>query len=744
MGRIGPYRIRRRLGAGGMGEVFLAWDERLERQVAIKRIRVDLPASDQRRRRLRREARAVARLSHPAVVQIHDILEEPTGDSIVMEYIEGRSLAELAAGSVDVSTAVRLGREIAEGLAHAHEAGLLHRDLKAENIMVTKEGQAKILDFGLARRLDPAESDESLTREGVAVGTVRAMSPEQAAGQAVDARSDLYSLGVLLYQMLTGRPPFSGDSPFQLYHRILTENPPPPRVLRPELPGELSELVMELLQKHPQERPPAAGQVAARLGEILEREDLRLLEAVPHSHRDLPSDAPTSPYPTLPSKPSPSPATIRPRRRTGPLLLGLLALFVVAALAWWLWDSAEPTVTDSHPPLPQTPYALYQQGLRLLDRYDREGYIEQAIQSFEQAIALDPDYAPAYSGLGRAYWRQFHIRKDPAWLDLARQNARTVVELAPQMSHGQVTLAFVLIDRGEQEAAREILESVLALDPANADALRGLADLAKINGDLEIAIRLYRQAIQETPQSWDFLAKLGGLLSQTGDYAAAIEAYEAAVRIAPDQASLHLSLGGLYHYEGRIPESAAAIQRSLEIRPSGPAYSNLGTLYYFQGQYHEAAQAYEHALRLTANSDLLWANLGDAYRRLPGRKEEAAEAYLRAIQLLESIAVENPDDPNLRSRLALYRARRGDCPRALEAIEHLAPLGDQVAQTIYRSALALELCDRRDEALRALEQALNGGYSFSEVRQEPDLLGLREDVRFHRLALRFTDPITAP
>jgi len=728
-----------------MGEVFLAWDERLERQVAIKRIRGDLIANDQRRLRFRREARAVARLDHPAVVRVHDILEDPTGDSIVMEYIRGRSLAALlAAGSIDVPTALRLGRQVAEGLAHAHEAGLIHRDLKAENIMVMEDGQAKILDFGLARRLDPAEGDASLTREGAAVGTVRAMSPEQAQGRAVDARSDLYSLGVLLYEMLTGRPPFPGETAFQVYHRILTESPPPPRVLRPELPAELSALVMGLLEKDPGERPPDAARVAARLGEMEARHDLQGLGPAPQSARELPSDAPTSPYPALPSTPSPSPAMIRPRRWLVPVLLGLFGLVAVVSLAGWLWQSADPTATDSPAPLPQTPYEFYQHGLRLLERYDREGYIEEAIQNFGEALTLDPDYAPAYSGLGRAYWRQFHIRKDPVWLDLARQNARTAVELAPQMSHGQVTLAFVLIDRGKQEAARETLESVLTLDPANADALRGLADLAKINGDLETAILLYRQAVQAAPQNWDFLGKLGGLLSQTGDYAAAIEAYETAVKIAPNQAALHLSLGALYHYEGRFPEAAAAIQRSIEIRPSGPAYSNLGTLYFFQGQYQEAARAYEHAVRLTANSDLLWANLGDAYRRLPGRKEEAARAYLRAVQLLEPIVADNPKDPNLRSRLALYRARRGNCPRALEAIEYLAPVSEQAAQVMYRSTLALELCGRRDAALRALEQALDGGYSFTEVRQEPDLLGLREDVRFHRLALRFADSTTAP
>src|SRR3954447_17807025 len=155
--RIGAYRIERLLGRGGMGEVYLAYDERLERRVALKRIRADSSSDPRLRQRFRREARAAARLSHPAIVQIHDILEDGSGDCIVLEYVDGRTLSSvLASGPPQPSFALRLAREIAEGLAHAHAQGLLHRDLKTENVIITGDGHAKILDFGLAR---PVSSD---------------------------------------------------------------------------------------------------------------------------------------------------------------------------------------------------------------------------------------------------------------------------------------------------------------------------------------------------------------------------------------------------------------------------------------------------------------------------------------------------------------------------------------------------------------------------------------------------------
>jgi len=253
-----------------MGEVFLAFDERLERWVAVKCVRWRSEAARGSSERFRREARAAARLNHPAIVQIHDLVTDSEGDAIVMEHVEGRPLAALLAdAALSPALSVRLARQIAEGLAHAHAAGFVHRDLKAENVMVTGAGAAKILDFGLAKPLAPlAEDEESLTADGMVVGTYHAMSPEQAEGGSVDARSDLFSLGALLYEMLTGLHPFRGGSALETLKRVLTEEPPRLSAVRPDLPAPLLSLVHELLAKNREARPRSAADVARRLAEI--------------------------------------------------------------------------------------------------------------------------------------------------------------------------------------------------------------------------------------------------------------------------------------------------------------------------------------------------------------------------------------------------------------------------------------------------------------------------------------------
>ena len=321
--RLGTFVLEKRLGRGGMGEVFLAWDERLERHVAMKRIVGDKPADDLARTRFRREARAVARLSHPAIVQVFDLFEADGDDCLVMEYVEGCGLEErIAGGDLSVDDALRLGAEIADGLAEAHGKGFVHRDLKPENIRLTPAGRAKILDFGLARLLfrepEGAErsGEESITRSGVLVGTVHAMSPEQAAGHAVDHRSDLFALGSLLYEMLTGRAPFRGRNLLDTLRRIHGETPEPLSDLRPGLAPELVKLVESLLAKDPVQRPQNARLVADALEALRGTSQDAPAErspAPPGASRppdaDALSDLPTGEWPLPAAGPTPDPET---------------------------------------------------------------------------------------------------------------------------------------------------------------------------------------------------------------------------------------------------------------------------------------------------------------------------------------------------------------------------------------------------------------------------------------------------
>jgi len=265
--KIASYRIEKRLGSGGVGVVYRAFDEALQRPLAIKQL---LPGqrNPAAALRFRREAQAAARLNHPAIVHIYDIVETEDGDWIVMELVEGTPLLQKTRdGSLDLRQAVRLGREIAEGLAEAHAQGVIHRDLKASNVMVTASGHAKILDFGLAKLVDP-EGDADLSQTGVVLGTCHAMSPEQLQGLPLDHRSDLFSLGSLLYEMLTGVSPFRGETATETLARICNFQPPPVSRIHPEVPRELSDLVDRLLGKAPDERPASAGEVVQCLAAL--------------------------------------------------------------------------------------------------------------------------------------------------------------------------------------------------------------------------------------------------------------------------------------------------------------------------------------------------------------------------------------------------------------------------------------------------------------------------------------------
>ena len=268
--QVGPYRVERKLGAGGMGVVYAAWDERLERRVALKQIRPEGADDPRRRERFRREARAVAKLDHPAIVRIHDLLETPEGDWLVLQYVEGVTLAErLRQGPLTPEQVVSLARDVLGALEAAHAEGLLHRDLKAENVILARSGRGMVLDFGLAKLYTPDSpaSATSLSRTGGLVGTYRSMSPEQANSLPLDPRSDLFSLGVLLYEAATGVSPFQGETPVETLAKVCTHLQPPLREVAPGVPEPFSALIDSLLEKDFERRPASAGETLARLEE---------------------------------------------------------------------------------------------------------------------------------------------------------------------------------------------------------------------------------------------------------------------------------------------------------------------------------------------------------------------------------------------------------------------------------------------------------------------------------------------
>lgn len=270
---FGHYEIISLLGAGGMGEVWLAEDTRLKRKVALKLLPADLTADAERVRRFEQEAQAASALSHPNIITIHDIGECDAGRFIVMEMVAGRTLREVIAKNISLETVLALGQQMARALSAAHAAGITHRDIKPDNIMVRDDGYLKVLDFGLARLRPATESDAETatlalqTTPGAMMGTVAYMSPEQARGETVSNPSDIFALGIVLYELATGRHPFKADTLVGYLHAITLQTPPPLTQLKPELPAALDALISRMLSKDASLRP-TANEVAQALQNI--------------------------------------------------------------------------------------------------------------------------------------------------------------------------------------------------------------------------------------------------------------------------------------------------------------------------------------------------------------------------------------------------------------------------------------------------------------------------------------------
>lgn len=744
--RIGPYRLERTLGRGGMGVVYAGWDERLHRRVALKHVLPELAGDSRRRERLHREARMIARLDHSAIVQVYDLLESGEGDWIVMQYVEGQTLAErLRHGPLPPAQVVALAREVASALAAAHEQGLLHRDLKAENVILTPGGSAKVLDFGLAKLYQPEASGESALTGGI-VGTYRAMSPEQANGLELDPRADLFSLGVLLYEAATGTSPFQEATPVATMNRVCAHQQPPTHEIEPAMPAALSELIDALLEKDPDRRPASATVF------------LRRLETAAGSGWQ-PAAEPAAPgEPTLSSTDS----TVISRRRAGRrswlswgAALLVLAAFLAAVLLRRGASAGEPRyVVVTRPELGAGVAAGA--GDERLAAAALHAALLRSLTSLRGIVALPADATEPEAGAQRL--AQIHAADEVLTSALDCAASRCLATLRRQRgADGQLldvqsfeapaddlrllsTAADTYLKRGFAgfETRREARElGVRAEDYTRflrlqrqwdekkpTDLTPLLAELAEIRagspffvdayllearmmdrrffetrdaGDLERAFALIEQARRlapEDPQPWldEFDVALdAGRLEQAEAAAQKLE------QLVPGDVGILQRRAVLAEARGEGPHALALLREAVERRPAAAALLDLALMQLRQGEVQAARSTLEDLLRRVP------AHLGG--EKLLAQVELESGSPARAVELYTGLLRRRRGFAEL-SNLGVAQLLLSDWEGAARNLEEAWALAPKSAPAALNLADALILAGRRDEALALYERVI--------------------------------------
>jgi len=731
------YRIDERLGAGGMGVVWKATDINLGRAVAVKVLRPEDTADPVRVSRFLREARSASTLNHPNIVTIYEANTAGETPFIAMEFVRGATLQQkLKEGAIEVPRTIEIALDICAALDHSHAAGIVHRDLKPGNIMLTAAGSVKVVDFGLAKRTgraNPSEDEATvtapLTSEGVTVGTATYMSPEQAVGDLVDARSDLFSLGIVLYEMLTRIRPFDSESKVSVLRRVVHHDPVPLREIVNGIPVSLEAVVARCLEKEPANRYQSAAQVASALRDV--QADLSRAASI-----------------------STMTMAVTAVRRRIPLRRlaaagAVAAVLAAAGIGLHYYPNlllrnpvrTSGTTTAVTPATFTTDFEAYQAARSYLDHYYKNGYLDKAREALDAALRLNPNYAPAYAGLSELYLRRNLVTPDAQWVNQSKDAARKAVELNPDLATSHVALGLALAESPEardRESATAEFHTALRLDPKNAWGFWGLAKSAAAAGDRPAAEKDFQEAVALAPGDWTLLNEFGIFLARTDRYEEAADRWQQALKIAPDNVRLLRNLGAIYHFLDRDEDAAQTFQKGLVIEPTASLYTNLGTARFFQGRYNDAVEAFEKALQLDGGGNyLFWGNLADGYRWAPGQRPKAKDAYDHAIQLLREKIKTAPEDANLQATLALYLVRAGNQDEAASQLAAIEKLPKKTAASYFNVALTSEILGRREQALRSLESALNAGYPTHEVRNEPDLVSLRADARFLPLLSRF-------
>ena len=741
--QLGHYRIEARLGAGGMGEVYRAHDTRLGRDVALKVLRPEVAADADRRDRFLREARLLAALDHPGIVTVHSIEEADGVRFLTMQLVDGETLDELIpAAGLPLERYFEMAVALAEAVAAAHERGIVHRDLKPSNVIRSREGRIKILDFGLAKlcapplaSVDAGAATDLHTREGALLGTLPYMSPEQIEGREADVRSDVFALGVLFYEMMTGRRPFTGATPAALLSSILETNPPDPAVLRRGLPRPLSRLLRRCLEKSPGQRPHSA--VAVRDELIEARSRVERASSSPGGGSSALGTTPSSiavlPFASLSADRDDEFFADGVAEEIINALGRLPALRVAARTSTFAFKGKQEDLREI--------------GEKLGVGSVLEGSVRRAGKRLRIAAQLI-DVASGYQLWSERYDRElddvFEIQEEIARSIASRLKAtlaggaRELVEQGTRdvdafelHARGRSLLAHCTEDalRGAIDCFRDAIER----DPSYALAWTGLAasivSLVDYYGHAEVEAQISRaqravdRALALAPDLAEAHGTMNMLHYRRRDGPGALRELELAVQLRPSYAEAHNWLSWVGMLVGRLDPALEGARRAVELDPLSPeARNHLALCLLAAGRTDQALREVQAAVEL--QPDFTTSILYEAVVRFHAGDVNGCS------RLVSNLSVPWAGSAP-QSMLAIADGARGDVDAARQAAERFSAGG---APDL--AGLALAVLGELDEAFAAFDRTgLWGYWPILVVRWyfPAELAALRADPRYHQV-----------
>jgi tetratricopeptide (TPR) repeat protein/predicted Ser/Thr protein kinase len=664
---LSHYRIVSKIGAGGMGEVYLAQDTKLNRKVAIKFLPESLTADEQAIKRLVREAQAAARLDHPNICTIHEVSEEDGRSFIVMQYIEGETLdSGMRRKPLTLSESLSIAAQVADALAEAHAHGIVHRDIKPSNIMITPRGKVKVLDFGLAKSMNgdvavdaEAQTATLLTQSGVVVGTVPYMSPEQLRGERLDGRSDIFSYGIVLYEIIGGRRPFEAQSLAEITSAILMRDPPPLQSNSNIIPAKLESLILRCLEKEPAQRYQTMVELLVDLDRV--RSDQENGSVVAASN-----DAPTVRMDIDGSRRRVNWRRLAPSRVAA--AFGVLVILGLAIIGYLRFFRSPTTSNKSITRYESSPaYDTYLRA-KVVIKSESPDEIENAIKLLKQALAIDPQFAPAWAALARAY------------------NIKSFYFSAPEEQRKQLN-----------EEAAVAVEKALSLDPNLAEGhyARGLI-------------------------LWTHANRF--------PHEAAIQSYRRALELDPNLDEAHHQLGVVYFHIGLLDKGWAEIEKAVSINASNTlARFRFGVIDMYRGKYEDANAVFK-STPLKSNPSLWAYQSATALFRL-GRTEEAnqlLDEYLQNYPHDEG-GVGTSVRAMMLAKAGKFREAEAAIQRALEIGRGFG----HFHHTAYNIASAYALMNQPALAIKWLQNAADDGFPcYPLFANDTNLDSLRNDLQF--------------